>query len=101
MILPEQLGHRFGFVMMTPGKISAADNDDGTVHELSILKLWADEEEIFVLLERAHYIFKKSKNGEDYILSRVCLVKTGKIEGANLWLPGAEVYNWEGDEKDD
>lgn len=85
MITQEQLGHKFGFVMMTPGKISAADNDDDIVHELSILKLWADAEEIFVLVERAHYIFKKSKNGEDYILTRVCLVKTETLGKENLF----------------
>lgn len=77
------------------------DLNTGQSHSPPLLQFWADAESIFVLVEKGNYTFQKSKDGRQYILTRVVLVKTEKIEGTNLWLPGAEVYKWEGDEKDD
>lgn len=97
MITKEQLGHRFGFVTLSPGEISISDNDDDTIHDFHILQFCGDPDGIFILVEKANYTFKKSKTGDDYILTRVVLIKTYKDKQSGLYLPGAEVHEWEGD----
>lgn len=86
--------------MTRPGEVIASDITNGTVHDLQILQIWADAETIFILSERANYSFRKSKNGADYILTRVVLITMGTVGNSGLYLPGAEVYEWEGEDGD-
>lgn len=99
MITQEQLGHAFGFVTMTPGELTAADNTDDTIHDISFLQFLGDADGMYIFSDGANYTFQKSKNGEDYILTKVALVKIGKDEASGLYLPGAEVYSLEGDDE--
>ncbi len=100
MIDRTQLGHSFAFTMTRPGQVSAYDLTDSTLHDLQILQIWGDAEAIFILSERANYSFRKSKNEADYILTRVVLITMGTVGNSGLYLPGAEVYEWEGEDGD-
>lgn len=101
MILPEELGNAFGFQTCAPGELNVTDLNTGQSHSTRLIQFWADAESIFILAERANYTFKKSKDGKRYILTRIVLVKIEEDKHLGMRLPGAEVYNWEGDEKDD
>lgn len=101
MILPEELGHAFRFETSVPGELNLTDLDTGQSHSPRLIQFWADAESILILAERANYTFKKSKDRRRYILTRAVLVKIEEDKHLGMRLPGAEVYNWEGDEKND